>query len=230
MNLTGVYNLEISPTTIALISANSTAQIAIWPYRSIKSYGKSAGKVNIETGRAAECGMGKFVFVSTCSREIFGIINRNIRMLRDERDKLRLMKETQQVDEAVSSMKKTREAKASTKRNSSGSTKSKHNSAHSKPRPRPSKPAPYEETHKGSGVPSGRSGTYRTSRDMEDTTDGFSLGICGIAKAAVQRVEGTLIILPKEQHQHLPNLRMCRHCTPQSANHTGSLPLTHPVK
>ena len=85
LNFTGmIYNLDITPEKITLIAADSGADVAQWQYRQIRTYGKSSGKFNFECGRGANTGPGTFVFKTTCSKEIFGIVHRNIRRIRTE--------------------------------------------------------------------------------------------------------------------------------------------------
>lgn len=79
-----IYNLDITPENITLIAADSGADVARWQYRQIRTYGKSSGKFNFECGRGAGTGAGAFVFKTTCSKEIFGIVHRNIRRIRTE--------------------------------------------------------------------------------------------------------------------------------------------------
>lgn len=206
MNLQGNYNLEVSPEAVVLVAANSGAQIAIWPYRHIKSYGKSAGRITIETGRSAESGEGKFVCVSTCCREIFGIINRNIRRLRDEKEKDRLVKEAQDVEQAITGVKKSKEKwRPSIEVGEKVTTQS-------RPRPRPSKPTPYPPPSTNQRVPSGTAGTYRRSIIMEDTTDGFLAEVDpqGSPSTSHKRYSGGHNLqksshAPAPQHEKAPN-------------------------
>ena len=79
-----IYNLEITPDTITLVAADSGAEIAQWSYRQIRTYGKSSGKFNFECGRLAKTGSGNFVFKTTCSKEIFGVVHHNIKRIRQE--------------------------------------------------------------------------------------------------------------------------------------------------
>ena len=81
-----VYNLDITPEKITLIAADSGAQVAQWKYRQIRTYGKSSGKFNFECGRTAETGQGIFVFKTTCSKEIFGVVHRNIKCIRTQNE------------------------------------------------------------------------------------------------------------------------------------------------
>ena len=79
-----IYNLDITPETITLIEASSGADVAQWKYRQIRTYGKSSGKFNFECGRTAETGASSFVFKTTCAKEIFGVVHRNIKCIRTE--------------------------------------------------------------------------------------------------------------------------------------------------
>ena len=84
-----IYNLDITPDSISLIAADSGADVAKWGYRQIRTYGKSSGKFNFECGRTAETGPGQFVFKTTCSKEIFGVVHRNIKRIRTQVDEER---------------------------------------------------------------------------------------------------------------------------------------------
>jgi hypothetical protein len=85
LKFTGViYNLDITPDKITLIAADSGAEVAQWQYRQIRTYGKSSGKFNFECGKTAETGQGVFVFKTTCSKEIFGVVHRNIKRIRTQ--------------------------------------------------------------------------------------------------------------------------------------------------
>ena len=85
LKLTGmIYNLDITPEKITLITADSGAEVAQWQYRQIRTYGKSSGKFNFECGRTAATGHGAFIFKTTCSKEIFGVVHRNIKRIRTQ--------------------------------------------------------------------------------------------------------------------------------------------------
>ena len=92
-----IYNLEITPEKITLIAPESSAELAAWRYRQIKSYGKSSGKFNFECGRSAETGPGAFVFKTTCSKEIFGIVHRNIKQMKMKTEQQAQKRQSQQV-------------------------------------------------------------------------------------------------------------------------------------
>lgn len=79
-----IYNLDITPEKITLIAADSGAEVAHWRYRQIRTYGKSSGKFNFECGRSAETGQAMFIFKTSCSKEIFGVVHRNIKRIRTQ--------------------------------------------------------------------------------------------------------------------------------------------------
>ena len=81
-----IYNLEITSESITLVAADSGAEVALWKYKQIRTYGKASGKFNFECGRTAETGQGNFVFKTTCSKEIFGVVHHNIKRIRAEMD------------------------------------------------------------------------------------------------------------------------------------------------
>lgn len=155
LNLTGSYNLEVTPIGLALIAAHSGASIAEWQYKQIKSYGKSGGNFSFESGRGAETGEGTFIFITSCGKEIFGIIHRNIKRLKNQRDAAAAER-----SEIVA--RRNREGngdlRAVAKKRLSGAEMYKVSDA--RPRPRSKRAAP--------DPPGGASGKYRTSADMEE--------------------------------------------------------------
>ena len=169
LNLTGAYNLEITPSNISLIAAHSGATMIIWQYKHLKTYGKASGRFNIETGSASPTGKGTFIFVTTCSKEIFGVVHRNIKKLRQQKERevaeknqkdvstfRRQMSGTSEADrhfQEVALLRKNRSASAApTQHPRSAATNTKRHSNLS------TKQAP------GGGV----AGTYRHSTDLED--------------------------------------------------------------
>lgn len=103
LNLSGAYNLEITPDHITLTSADSKVQMARWYYKELKSYGKkTGGLVSFDTGKKAETGEGKFIFQSSCSRELFSVLDANIRKLCQEKNK----KDQQEATATVENIKK----------------------------------------------------------------------------------------------------------------------------
>ena len=86
LQLSGPYNLEVTPDHITLVSADSKVQVARWYYKELKNYGKKTGLVSFEAGKKAQTGEGKFIFKSTCSRELFRVLDANIRKLCSEKN------------------------------------------------------------------------------------------------------------------------------------------------
>ena len=171
LNLTGAYNLEVTPSNISLIAAHSGATMVIWQYKHLKTYGKASGRFNIETGSSSPTGKGTFIFITTCSKEIFGVVHRNIKKLRQQKERevaeknqkdvstfRRQMSETSEADrhlQEVALLRKNRSASAAPTqhpRSAATNTKSRPHSNLS------TKEAP------GGGV----AGTYRHSTDLED--------------------------------------------------------------
>ena len=149
MNLTGAYNLEITQTKISLVAANSRTSMAVWRYKNIKTYGRGSGKVNIETGKVAETGAGNFVFLTSCSKEIFGVIHNNIKKLRIEKERQMAERQQQEPAKAGGSV---------LKRRSGSAAKYSMTDARSRPRPKKSAPDPSHEL---------TTGTYRRSKDYD---------------------------------------------------------------
>ena len=146
LNLTGYYNLEITPKSISLVAASSTAIIARWQYKNIKTYGRAAGKFSLETGRGAETGAGTFVFITSCGREIFGVVHRNVKQLRAEKERK---------ENTVTVLREPTTTKVSPQKRHSSSTKYKVDVSR-RPRPRQSDPNPS----------TGATGTYRHSTEI----------------------------------------------------------------
>lgn len=99
LNLTGVYNLEINPRTLTLISSSTLTTIAVWRYQHIKSYAKSNDKLRLQLGRSSPTGAGTLLFNSSCTREMFGVIHRNIKKLRVSMEKAREEKVQAEVEQ-----------------------------------------------------------------------------------------------------------------------------------
>ncbi len=159
LNLSGAYNLEVTPTGVALIAAHSGASIAEWQYKHIKSYGKSGGNFSLESGRASETGEGSFVFITSCGKEIFGIIHRNIKRLKSERDAAAADRM-----EVVTRRKKGRNGDASATAKKRLSTGERYSVSDPKPRPRAQRTAP--------DPPTGAKGTYRRSAEVKPSSNG----------------------------------------------------------
>ena len=86
MNLSGSYSLELTPAALTL-TAPSGAKIFTLSYRHLKNYGKQSGQFNFETGKNSPVGEGKLILVTTCSKEVFGVVHNNIKKLRETRAK-----------------------------------------------------------------------------------------------------------------------------------------------
>ncbi len=83
MNLTGAYNLELGPSKISLAATSGTTIFSL-SYKFLKNYGKQSGQFHFETGKNSPIGEGKLVMVTTCSKEIFGVVHCNIKKLKEQ--------------------------------------------------------------------------------------------------------------------------------------------------
>lgn len=149
---TSTYNLEITPAKITLVAANSGAEMAVWKYKHLRTYGKAHGKFNFECGRSSETGAGTFIFNTTCAKEIFGVVHRNIKQMR-----VQIEQEAQErvgMQMAQTSLPKQQSVPLLSQPHKAASTKpsAKHQ------RQQPAKPAPYR---KKKGSESMSMGTYR---------------------------------------------------------------------
>lgn len=152
LNFTGAYNLEITPAKITLVAANSGAEMAIWKYKHLRTYGKAHGKFNFECGRSSETGAGTFIFNTTCAKEIFGVVHRNIKQMR-----IQMEQEAQErvgMQMTQSSLPKQQSVPALSQPHKAASTKPSAKRQHQQP----PKPAPYK---KKKGAESMSVGTYR---------------------------------------------------------------------
>lgn len=82
MCLSGTYSLELSPSFLSLM-APSGAKIFTLSYKFLRNYGKQSGQFHFETGKNSPIGEGKLIFVTTCSKEVFGVVHSNIKKLRE---------------------------------------------------------------------------------------------------------------------------------------------------
>ena len=168
LNLSGAYNLEITPNHITLIAAHSGATMAVWQYKHIKTYGKASGRFNFEVGNTAKTRKGTFIFITTCSKEIFGVVHRNIRRLRKEKEQA-IAERTQmevamlkrQMSETTESDRHFQEVAMLRKQRSASAAPTQH--SHSAARSRPQTNRSSQENPGG-----GAAGTYRRSTDLED--------------------------------------------------------------
>ena len=83
MALSGTYSLELYPTMLSLV-APSGAKIFTLPYKNLKNYGKQSGKFHFETGKNSPIGIGKLLLVTSCSKEVFGVVHNNIKKMRED--------------------------------------------------------------------------------------------------------------------------------------------------
>ena len=82
-NLHGSFNLVLAPTTIAIADVNTGKPIYKWSYKQLKSFGKQSGRFNFDVGKAPQGGTGTYRCITSCSKEIFGVVNRNIKTIRE---------------------------------------------------------------------------------------------------------------------------------------------------
>lgn len=82
MALSGTYSLELTPTLLSL-TAPSGAKIFTLSYRFLRNYGKQSGQFHFQTGKNSPIGEGSLIFVTSCSKEVFGIVHNNIKKLRE---------------------------------------------------------------------------------------------------------------------------------------------------
>ena len=157
LHLSAAYNLEITPQGILLIAANSGANIAWWEYKHIKTYGRASGTFNIEAGKGAQTGIGTFNFATTCGREIFGVVHRNIKRLKGDKEKERADRGR---EDAAVLQKKINERQQPALKQRSGSA-SYHLADKKRHRPAPKKPPPYTSKDLSHG-------TYRLSKDLDE--------------------------------------------------------------
>ena len=80
-NLSGMYLLNIMAKGMALHDTSSHSRVAVWEFRTIKSYGKSHNDFNFETGRSSRYGVARFVLECSRSREVFRTVNDCIKSL-----------------------------------------------------------------------------------------------------------------------------------------------------
>ena len=83
LDLHGSFNLVLAPTSIAIVDVDTGKPIYKWHYKHLKSFGKQSGRFNFEVGKAPQGGTGSYRCITTCSKEIFGVVNRNIKTIRE---------------------------------------------------------------------------------------------------------------------------------------------------
>jgi hypothetical protein len=178
MCLSGTYNLELTPTLMSL-SAPSGAKIFTLSYKFLKNYGKQSGQFHFETGKNSPIGMGKLIFVTTCSKEVFGVVHNNIKRMRENSHLQQPVRKTSSSSEV---QVKPEQQKTQ---------------AVARPQPFQSVPAPplpqkQRQPQSISNRPSSRHsteiadapvvGTYRMSKDLEDETKASTSSTAGDTK------------------------------------------------
>ena len=85
LDLHGSFNLVLAPTSIAIVDVDTGKPIYKWHYKDLKSFGKQSGRFNFEVGKTPQGvgGTGSYRCITTCSKEIFGVVNRNIKTIRE---------------------------------------------------------------------------------------------------------------------------------------------------
>ena len=83
MNLSGTYNLELYPSKFTLIASSGITIFTLY-YKSLKNYGKQSGQFHFEVGKNSPIIEGELIFVTTCSKEIFGVIHNNVKRLKEQ--------------------------------------------------------------------------------------------------------------------------------------------------
>lgn len=106
LNLTGIYNLDITPSGISLIASTTETVIAKWKFKNIRGYSKSGNQFTLDIGKRSQTGEGKIVFNSNATKELFGVFHRNIKKLKIEKEK----KMESSLKEEVVEMRKKKES------------------------------------------------------------------------------------------------------------------------
>ena len=99
LNLSGTYTVDVNPHGMCLIARATETTITKWSYKHIKTYAKSSNKVTLEFGQRSPTGPGKFVFTTKVSKELFSMINRNIKKIRQAHEKTKQEKIKNEVRE-----------------------------------------------------------------------------------------------------------------------------------
>lgn len=84
MGLKGTFCLEVGPSTLSLVKAESHATVATWHYKHLKNFGKQTGQFYFEIGAlpGSSTKPGYFVCLTTNYKEIFSAVNAKILLLR----------------------------------------------------------------------------------------------------------------------------------------------------
>ena len=97
-NLSGQYLLNIVSKGMTLHDTSSHDRVATWEFKTIKSYGKTHGDFNFETGRSSRYGAARFVFECTRTREVFRAVNDSIKALARAHTSLKSAPDLQKVN------------------------------------------------------------------------------------------------------------------------------------
>ena len=89
MDLHGSFNLVLAPTSLSIQDVNTGKCIHKWHYKYLKSFGKQSGRFNFEVGKVPQGGSGSYRCITSCSKEIFGVVNRNIKTIRERLETVR---------------------------------------------------------------------------------------------------------------------------------------------
>lgn len=168
MNLSGTYNLELTPSMM-IMRAPSGATIFTLSYRFLKNYGKLSGQFHFQTGKNSPMGEGKLILVTTSSKEVFGIVHTNIKKLRET------MQQRNPPDErAKSPESQPQQNRQPTTQAQQVARPTPQKPIQAPPPPQVKRPARTSignkpgSRHSGE-VPEGSTGTYRTSKNLEET-------------------------------------------------------------
>ena len=132
LNLTGIYNLDITPDGVTLIASTTETVIAKWKFKNIKGYSKSGNQFSLDIGKTSQTGEGKLVFNSNATRELFGIFHRNIKKLKLEKE----MKTESLMKEQMVQLRKKKDSSEEARQLRKLLVRSVSQDLQSKPRPR----------------------------------------------------------------------------------------------
>lgn len=155
MALEGEYSLQVTDTSLSLVGTNSGATIAEWHYKYLKNYGKQHGRFHFETGKNSPTGEGNYLCVTNCSKEIFGMVHRNIKKLREVKEVEQQATMERQVKASQKKIVETDKKAAAPVRKQSSADKGLQGSKRS--------------SQEIAGQPT--TGRYRASRDLDEVAD-----------------------------------------------------------
>ena len=96
LDLHGSFNLVLGPNSLTIADVNTGKPIYKWHYKFLKSFGKQSGRFNFEVGKTPQGGTGSYRCITTCSKEIFGVVNRNIKSIRERLETVKREQQQQQ--------------------------------------------------------------------------------------------------------------------------------------